>query len=219
MTLHWWTGWLASYPAGALGLRLRVEGRRNLGPGPQIIASNHVTNVDPLVLGWAAARELNFLAKAELFEASRFFAWLIRGFNAWPVRRGGADRAALGTCHSILRAGRTLVLFPEGTRSPTGRLAAFKPGVGMLAIKNRAPVVPTAIVNLDRTWISYLADRDFVRRGLRRRPRRLLSVRVRFGAAVSPDGYGADRDGYLALAGEVENRVRELAGQDPGGAS
>jgi 1-acyl-sn-glycerol-3-phosphate acyltransferase len=210
MTLHWWLGWLASYPAGMLGLRLRVHGRRNLGKGPQIVASNHLTNVDPLVLGWATARELNFLAKAELFQVSRFFSWLIRGFNAWPVRRGGADREALATCSSILQSGRTLVLFPEGTRSGSGELAPFRPGVGMLAVRNRAPVVPTAIINLERTWLSYWVDRDFVRRGLRRRPRGLQPVKVLFGTPVRPEGYAPGREGYQALAREVERRVREL---------
>lgn len=210
MNLHWWLGWLMSCPAGMLGLRLRVYGRRNLGRGARIIASNHVTNVDPLVLGWAAARELHFLAKAELFQASRFFSWLIRGFNAWPVRRGGADRAALAVCSRVLRAGNMLVLFPEGTRSPTGELGSFKPGVGLLAVNGGVPVVPTAIINLERTLLSYWVDRDFVRRGLRRRPRSLPSVRVFFGPPVRPDEYSADRDGYAALAAEVERRVRVM---------
>lgn len=188
-----------------------MQGRKNLSRGAQIIASNHVTNVDPVVLGVAAARELNFLAKSELFEVSRFFSWLIRGFNAWPVRRGGADRAAIGTCSRILRSGRSLVLFPEGTRSKTGETASFKPGIGLLAMVNNVPVVPTAISNLDRTWLSYLVDRDFVRRGFRRRPRGMPSVRVSFGPPVLPGSFCAGREGYAELAAEVERRVRGLA--------
>lgn len=212
MSLHWWLGWLVSCPAGSLAIGLRARGRRNLGRGACIIASNHLTNVDPLVLAWAAARELNFLAKAELFGASRFFSWLIRGFHAWPVRRGGADRSALAVCARILRSGEKLVLFPEGTRSPTGQLGPFKPGVGMLAIGGGVPVVPTAIINLERTWVSYWADRDFVRRGLRHRPRRLVSVKVLFGSPVMPGAYSPDREGYIALTQEVERRVRSMRG-------
>jgi len=162
------------------------------------------------VLGVASARELNFLAKSELFEVSRFFSWLIRGFNAWPVRRGGADRAAITTCSRILRSGRSLVLFPEGTRSKTGEPTRFKPGVGLLAMSNNVPVVPTALVNLDRSWLSYLVDRDFVRRGLRRKPRGLVPVQVVFGRPVRPGDYRADRDGYAGLAAEVERRVRAM---------
>ncbi|MFO7637946.1 MAG: lysophospholipid acyltransferase family protein, partial [bacterium] len=167
MSLHWWLGWLVSCPAGSLAIGLRARGRRNLGRGACIIASNHLTNVDPLVLAWAAARELNFLAKAELFGASRFFSWLIRGFHAWPVRRGGADRSALAVCARILRSGGKLVLFPEGTRSRTGELASFKPGIGMLAQMNHVPVVPVHLGGLPTSTVSWLVDKDFVARGYR----------------------------------------------------
>jgi 1-acyl-sn-glycerol-3-phosphate acyltransferase len=188
-----------------------VYGRERLGPGPQIIAANHVSNFDPLIVGWAAAREIHFLAKEELFRGPRFFAWLIRSWNAWPLRRGAADTAAMRQCSWLLRRRQTLVLFPEGTRSSTGVMASFKPGIGMLAVHNDASVVPALITGVDRSVISYWVDRDFVRRGFRRRPEGPSRISVRFAEPVRPEGFGRDRAGYQALVQEVESRIRELA--------
>src|SRR5512137_2601396 len=98
MRLRWMAGYSLVYAFGKLVLKVRVTGRNRLAPGAQILASNHVSNFDPLLVGLAAGREIHFLAKEELFNASRFFAWLIHTYNAWPVRRGGADSAAIKTC-------------------------------------------------------------------------------------------------------------------------
>ncbi|MEO0081376.1 MAG: lysophospholipid acyltransferase family protein [candidate division WOR-3 bacterium] len=202
--------WLATYPLAKLLFRLRVFGREVLGPGPQILASNHLSNVDPLIVGWAAARELHFLAKEELFRASRLFDWLIRAWNAWPVRRGVPDPAAIRHCTEVLQRGQTLVLFPEGTRSRTGEMAEFKPGVGMLAINAMVPVVPTRISGLDQSWISYLADRDFVIRGFRHKPAQNPWIEVRFGEPVHPADFRRSREGYVEMTRVIEARVREL---------
>ncbi|MBM3315760.1 1-acyl-sn-glycerol-3-phosphate acyltransferase, partial [candidate division WOR-3 bacterium] len=115
MRLRWRLGLLLTFPWAKVLLRLRVHGRSRLGGGPQILAANHVSNFDPLVVGWAAAREVHFLAKEELFLGPRLFAWLIRSWNAWPLRRGAADAGALKQCSWLLRRRQTLVLFPEGT--------------------------------------------------------------------------------------------------------
>lgn len=217
MKLAWDILWLATYPCFAKPLLgMSVKGRRRLARGGQILASNHVSNIDPLIVGWAAAREVHFLAKQELFDASRWFALLIRSLNAHPVRRGLADRAALEHCSELLRHDQTLVLFPEGTRSRTGELARFRPGVGMLAIRNRVPVVPTRITGMDRSWFSYQVDFDFRRRGWRKKPKGRVPIRVSFGEPVRPEGFADSREGFGALAAEVEARVRGLgAGAEP----
>ncbi|MEO0085801.1 MAG: lysophospholipid acyltransferase family protein [candidate division WOR-3 bacterium] len=211
MKLRWRIAWFATYPWAKLLLGLRVFGRRKLTRGAQIIAANHTSNFDPLVVGWAAAREIHFLAKEELFTAKRVFAWLIRSWNAWPVRRGGSDAAAIRQCCWLLGHGQVLVLFPEGTRSGTGEMARFKPGIGLLALTSGVPVVPTHIGGMAESIVSYWVDRDFVRRGLRRRPGRPSGITVRFGEPVLPGGFSRNRDGYQALAAEVEARVRGLA--------
>jgi 1-acyl-sn-glycerol-3-phosphate acyltransferase len=209
--LRWRVAWHALYPGVRLALKLRVTGRDNLGPGPQIIASNHVSNVDPIIVGLAARHEVHFLAKEELFLGPKAFAWLIRTFNAWPVRRGAADASAIRRCSWLLRRRQKVVLFPEGTRSRTGAVCQFRPGIGMLAIANRVPIVPVYLGGVSRSMISYVADRDFVRRGFRKKPDRNLGIHVFFGDPVHPDGYSQDRQGYVQLAQAVEERVRAMA--------
>lgn len=210
VNLRWRLFWLLTYPLAKAIFGLRVAGREHLAGGPQILAANHVSNFDPLVVGWAAAREVHFLAKEELFLQSRAFAALIRSWNAHPLRRGEADAGALKQCSRLLRSGETLVLFPEGTRSKTGEMRKFKPGIGMLAITNGVPVVPVRICGMERTLISHWVDRDFVRLGFRVRPAMLATIRVLFGEPVSPVGYSHDRSGYEGLADEVDGRVRKL---------
>jgi 1-acyl-sn-glycerol-3-phosphate acyltransferase len=205
-------GYAVVYAFGQLVLKVRVTGRSKLVPGPQILASNHASNFDPLLVGLGARREVHFLAKEELFDASRLFAWLIHTFNAWPVRRGGGDPAAMKRCSWLLGKRQTIVLFPEGTRSRTGDLSPFKPGIGMLAITNRVPVVPVHLGGVPRSIIAYLVDRDFVARGFRKKPQRNMGIRIAFADPVYPRGFAADRQGYEDMTQEVEKRVRKLAG-------
>jgi 1-acyl-sn-glycerol-3-phosphate acyltransferase len=210
LKLRWRIAWAAIYPLARFLVNLRVSGREKLSYGPQILASNHVSNADPVIVGLASARELHFLAKEELFRASRLFDWLIRTWNAFPVRRGAIDPGTIKHCSRLLRRKQTLLLFPEGTRSRTGEIARFRPGIGLLAVSSQAPVVPMLIAGLDRSWVSYMADTDFVRRGLRRKSRTPTPVHVVFGEPVSPCGFSRSRQGYEELTSEVEQRVRKL---------
>jgi 1-acyl-sn-glycerol-3-phosphate acyltransferase len=198
---------------GQVVLRVRVTGRNKLVRGPQILASNHVSNFDPLLVGLGARREVHFLAKDSLFAASRFFAWLIHTYNAWPVRREGGDPAAMKRCSWLLGKRQTIVLFPEGTRSKTGDVNRFKPGIGMLAITNNVPVVPVHLGGVPRSIISYLVDRDFVKRGYRKKPRRNEGIRIAFADPVYPTNYASDRRGYEEMTHEVERRVMAMAGE------
>ncbi len=210
--MRWMAGWLLVYAFGQIVLKVRVTGREKLVPGPQILASNHVCNFDPLLVGLAARREVHFLAKEELFKASRPFAALIEMFNAWPVRRGGGDPAAIKRCSWLLGLKQTVVLFPEGTRSKSGEIATFKPGVGLLAKTANVPVVPVHLGGVDRSIISYWTDRDFVKRGYRKKPACNSGIHIAFANPVFPQTYPDGRQGYLSLAQEVESRVRKMAG-------
>lgn len=124
---------------------LRVRGVEHIpSSGPALIVSNHQSILDPPVIGGAARRQIYFLAKAELFRIP-LFGRLIRAVNARPVRREGSDPRALRTAALLLKEGKALLVFPEGTRSLDGRLGEGKPGVGMLAVTSGAPVVPAYV--------------------------------------------------------------------------
>lgn len=146
MKLHYRLGWLA---ARALSRSLwgfrALWAERIPEAGPVIIASNHVSNWDPIFVGLGCPREVHFLAKRELFR-NPVLAWLIRKYNAIPVRRGVADRRALRTAARVLDGDGALLVFPEGTRSADGKLGKGRPGVAYLAETTGARVVPACIV-------------------------------------------------------------------------
>ena len=107
-------------------LRLKVEGTENIPKdGPLVIASNHLSLLDPPVLGTAATRKGHFMAKEELFVPVLGTIYKILG--AFPVRRGGADRAAIKHGIDILESGQVLAIFPEGTAARPVSLARLSP--------------------------------------------------------------------------------------------
>ena len=120
----------------------RIRGTEHVPrTGAVILASNHVSNLDPPLISTSTPRRCWYLAKEELFHPPAF-AWFIRQLGAIAVKRGAGDRAALKQCLEVLEAERALVIFPEGTRSATGELAQGELGVAMLAYRTGAPVVP-----------------------------------------------------------------------------
>jgi 1-acyl-sn-glycerol-3-phosphate acyltransferase len=113
--------------------------------GPVLLVSNHLSVLDPPLVGGAAPRPLFFMAKEELFRIP-LFGRLIRSLNARPVRRDGSDMRALKASLALLEEGRALLVFPEGTRGVEGQPPReFKAGVGMLAVMSGAPVVPVYV--------------------------------------------------------------------------
>lgn len=125
--------------------RIRVLGKENVPKtGPVIICSNHISNLDPPVVGITAPRDIYFMAKDDLF-SKHWLAKLLRNIHAFPVKRGGSDRNALRKGLSILKEGHTLGLFPEGTRSKTGELGKPLAGVGFFALRSNATIIPCFI--------------------------------------------------------------------------
>jgi 1-acyl-sn-glycerol-3-phosphate acyltransferase len=113
--------------------------------GPVLLVSNHISVLDPPLIGGAAPRPLVFMAKEELFRIP-LFGRLIRALNARPVRRDGSDMRALKAALAVLEEGQAILVFPEGTRGAEGGpLRDGKPGVGMLAVLSGAPVVPVYV--------------------------------------------------------------------------
>lgn len=113
--------------------------------GGYIIASNHVSNNDPPVVGITFKGKYTFMAKEELFKLNPIFTWLITKLGAFPVKRGAKDNSAIETALKSLENGRIFVIFPEGTRSKDGTLGKPKSGVTLIAAQAKVPVVPVYI--------------------------------------------------------------------------
>lgn len=128
----------------AIILDVHVVGRQNVPEtGPLIIASNHLSWTDVPLIPAFLKRRVVYMAKEEAFKARG--GWLIRFFGAFPVKRGEADRQSLRAAEEQLKAGRILCIFPEGTRSKIHSLAHAHAGMGMIALRSGAPVLPVAI--------------------------------------------------------------------------
>nr|WP_320145831.1 lysophospholipid acyltransferase family protein [uncultured Anaeromusa sp.] len=129
--------------------RCRVYGVENIpATGAVIIASNHIGNFDPPVIGCQLSRRIYFMAKEELFRVP-ILAGVIRWLGAFPVKRGSADRHAVKRMLEILVAGQVLGVFPEGTRGKNGVLGEPEPGMAMMALKTGTTVVPVAVKGTD----------------------------------------------------------------------
>jgi 1-acyl-sn-glycerol-3-phosphate acyltransferase len=184
---------------------LDVVGRERVpADGGVIVAANHVSYLDIPIVGCALARRADFLAKDELF-THPVVGWLFRRFGGVPIRRGAIDRAALGEVERRLAAGRLVVMYPEGTRSPDERLREAKPGVGMLAVRTGVPVVPAYVAGTGEAWPPGA-------RWLRCRP-----ITVVFGEPMQWRRDDARRDDepsskrrYQEVSQEIMGRIAEL---------
>ena len=137
------------WPWLRFGLHWTIEGAAHVPEhGPVILASNHVSYLDPLTMAWVAdrrGRRLRFLAKAELF-AKPALGWLLRGAHQIPVMRGSADAAgALGAAVDALHRGECVAVFPEGTISLDLEPMRGKSGTARLAQQAHAPIVPVGL--------------------------------------------------------------------------
>ncbi len=151
--------WLSTTVGRAFGqciARIRVEGLGHVpSDGPLMIASNHASNADALIIAaWflpALGRPVHWLAKQEALDWPVLGAFLA-GNGAFGIRRGAADIEAFRAARQVLDAGRVLGLFPEGTRSPDGKLQPAKDGATLLALRTGAPILPVGIAGTDRFW-------------------------------------------------------------------
>ncbi|PRX29499.1 1-acyl-sn-glycerol-3-phosphate acyltransferase [Orenia metallireducens] len=127
------------------GAGWKIEGLENIPKdGGLIVVANHQSNFDPPILGCSLNRHVHFMAKEELFDGFIKNAYM-RAVGSFPVKRGAADMGAIKTALKLLKDGQVLGLFPEGTRSKTGKLRKAKLGAVMLAVKSKAPIVPVGL--------------------------------------------------------------------------
>lgn len=125
--------------------KVEVYGSENLPQeGGFILASNHISDYDPILIGIKLKRQLNFMAKAELFE-NKLFGAVLRGLGAFPVERGKGDNTAIMKAIDTVKGGDVLAIFPEGTRSKDGQLRRFKSGAIVVAAQTGANIIPTSV--------------------------------------------------------------------------
>lgn len=117
--------------------------------GGFILASNHVSYLDPVVLGVCCPRRLNYMAREDLFRVP-VLGWLLPRYRVFPVKRDSADFSAIREAIRRVNAGEGLLLFPEGTRVPAGESRDPEPGIGFLAAKLNVPVVPVFVSGTER---------------------------------------------------------------------
>ncbi|MDA8370297.1 MAG: lysophospholipid acyltransferase family protein [Nocardiopsaceae bacterium] len=191
---------------------LRVEGAQHVpARGPVILAANHLSNIDPLFIAVALPRPVIFIAKQELFAegnlAQRAFTRALRLIGQMSVDRrpGQSSQEAMEHSLSVLKDGSVFGIFPEGTRSPDGRLYRGQTGLAWLALTAEVPVVPVALAGTDR----------ILPRG--RRVPAFRRIGVRFGPPVdlSPwAGEAAKARSRRSATDTIMAAIQRLSGQE-----
>lgn len=188
------------------------EGMENVPEkGAAILASNHLSFADHTFMPLVLKRKVVFLAKAEYFTGKGvkgyFTKALFEGVGAIPVHRGGgrASEAALRTGLQVLVNGELLGIYPEGTRSPDGRLYRGKTGVARLAIESGAPVIPVGMIGTD------------VAQPIGKKVPSRVPIVVKFGKPLYFPEYAArqdDRDALREVTDTIMAKIAELTGQE-----
>jgi 1-acyl-sn-glycerol-3-phosphate acyltransferase len=175
--------------------RVRYSGRQNIpAAGGVLVVSNHQSHFDPPLVGIGCPRRMNYLARDTLFRFAPF-RWLIRPVDAIPIDREGIGLGGIKESLRRLKRGEMVLIFPEGTRTRDGQIAAFRPGFTALAVRSGAAILPVAIEGAFQAWPRW------------HRFPGLGTIRVHFGVPIQPAEY-AGRDERELLA-EVEHSVRE----------
>jgi 1-acyl-sn-glycerol-3-phosphate acyltransferase len=194
-------------PLLRLGFRVRCEGLDVVpGRGPVILASNHRSFIDSLFLPSMVRRRVTFVAKAEYFESWKT-AWFFRAVGMIPLKREGgtASERALAAAREVLQGGGVLGIYPEGTRSPDGRLYRGRTGVGWLALASGLPVIPVGMVGTDRVLPPGHSIPTLHR------------VEIRVGKPLTFESYQDARPAARArraVTDEVMEAIRALSGQE-----
>ncbi|MGA2033023.1 MAG: lysophospholipid acyltransferase family protein [Thermoguttaceae bacterium] len=181
--------------AGVMFFRVRYFGRENIpATGGVLVVSNHQSHFDPPLVGAGCPRHMNYLARKTLFGFAPF-RWLIRSLDAIPIDRDGIGLGGLKESLRRLKRGEMVLIFPEGTRSGDGQVAAFRPGFTVLASRSGSAILPVAIDGAFAVWPRW---RKFPGLG---------TIHVYFGPPLMPREI-AGRD-ERELVAEIQRRVEE----------
>jgi 1-acyl-sn-glycerol-3-phosphate acyltransferase len=210
--LYWLLKYVILGPALKLIFRPVVEGREYVpDEGPAIIASNHLSFSDSIFMPLMVKRPVTFVAKAEYFTGRGLKGWLTKmffvGTGCIPVDRSGgrAAQAAIDTGMRVLRDGKLFGIYPEGTRSPDGRLYRGKTGVARMALESGAPVIPVAMLNSDEIQPTGQIIP------------RLMRPKIRFGPPLDFSRYqGMSGDRFIerAVTDEIMYELMQLSGRE-----
>jgi len=189
--------------------RPKVKGLRNVpATGPLIIASNHLSFSDSIFMPLVVPRKVTFLAKSEYFTSPGPKGLLKKltfiALGQVPVDRSGGRRseAALITGLQVLSEGKCLGIYPEGTRSPDGRLYKGRTGIARLAIESGAPIVPVAMFNTEKIQPTGQVIPNIQRVGMT------------FGEPMYFDGDSSDLAYLRVVTDQIMKRIQELSGQE-----
>lgn len=181
-----------------------VEGMKNVpSRGPVILAVNHASHFDPPLIGCLLPRHISFFARKTLW-FNKAASWWLDSVGTIPVDRDGdSDIAAMKATLNTLKNGGVLTLFPEGTRSPDGNLQTAKPGIGLIAAKSQATVIPCRIFNSNKVLSKGSALPNFN-----------LSVHMRYGQPLAPAVYDPGREAgkerYQIVADRIMAEIAKL---------
>jgi len=197
--------------AMTLGWRPHVEGLEHIPKtGGAILAGNHLSVADELFLGAVVPRHIAFWAKAEYFRGGGFGGnltkFVLEGLGAIKVERGGgrAALAAFDGAIPVLKAGDMVAVYPEGTRSPDGRLYRGRTGVARLAVAAGVPIIPVGMLGTEK--VQPIGQR-IPRLGKGK-------VTIKFGVPIPTVGLSDDRTALRALTDEVMAEIQKLTGQE-----
>ncbi|MEU0154565.1 lysophospholipid acyltransferase family protein [Micromonospora fulviviridis] len=211
MPLLYTIGKLTVAPTLRLAFRPHVEGLEHIpATGGAIFAGNHLSVADELLLGTVVPRHLAFWAKSEYFKGTgvkgAFSKFVLTGLGAIPVERAGG-RAALSAFDAaipVLKAGDLVAVYPEGTRSPDGRLYRGRTGAARLAVAAGVPIIPVGVTGTDKA--QPIGTRV-------PRPGRAV-ITIRFGKPLDFTGRSDDRTSLREMTDELMAEIQKLTGQE-----
>lgn len=181
--------------------QLQIEGRENIPTaGGCVLTCNHTMGPDFLILGYLSPRQVYFMVKAELMEANHWLGRFLSYNGCFPVRRGDGDMRAVQHAVHLVRQGRVLGMFPEGTRSRNGKLQRGRSGAAFVAIQAQAPIVPTVVVNSEPIFhrTNYLSLKPRVK------------VTARVGKPLPPPADPHDHRALRIYTRDIMNAIADL---------